>query len=90
MNRPRSLWPWIVPTLIVVPVLYVASFWPACWLLKHDMIPIKTAAIFYKPVVDLVLAKREWLMDQNSPTTQVIIYKMKLTLEPETLKDLRF
>ncbi len=28
----RPLWPWIVALLIGLPVLYVASFGPACWL----------------------------------------------------------
>ena len=30
-ERKRSVWPWIVALLIGLPVLYVASFGPACW-----------------------------------------------------------
>src|SRR5262245_3260594 len=32
MDKPRRLRPWIVAALIGLPVLYVGSFGPACWL----------------------------------------------------------
>ena len=28
----KSVWPWIAGLLVGLPVLYVASFGPACWL----------------------------------------------------------
>jgi hypothetical protein len=31
-DRKKPLWPWIVALLIGLPVLYAASFGPACWL----------------------------------------------------------
>ena len=31
-SRSRSLWPWMVATVVAVPVLYVASIGPATWL----------------------------------------------------------
>ena len=31
-DRKKPLWPWIVALLIGLPVLYVASFGPACWI----------------------------------------------------------
>src|SRR5258708_2397178 len=30
-DRKKPIWPWIVALLIGLPVLYVASFGPACW-----------------------------------------------------------
>jgi hypothetical protein len=30
-ERNKSLWPWIIALLIALPVVYVASFGPACW-----------------------------------------------------------
>jgi len=30
-DRKKPLWPWIVALLIGLPVLYIASFGPACW-----------------------------------------------------------
>ena len=34
MSEPQKkpVWPWIVPLLIGLPVLYVVSFGPVCWL----------------------------------------------------------
>jgi len=30
-DRKKALWPWTLALLIGLPVLYVASFGPACW-----------------------------------------------------------
>ena len=38
-NRKKPLWPWIVALLIGLPVLYVASFGPACGLVEHELLP---------------------------------------------------
>jgi hypothetical protein len=35
-DRKQPLWPWIVALLIGLPVLYVASFGPACWIGSRD------------------------------------------------------
>jgi hypothetical protein len=32
----KPLWPWIAALLIGLPVLYVASFGPACWLIATE------------------------------------------------------
>src|SRR5262249_59566050 len=46
MSDERSpLWPWIVALLIGLPVLYVASFGPACWLTDQEIVP---AAVTHK------------------------------------------
>ena len=34
-RRPRPLWPLLTAALIGLPMLYVASFGPACWLTAH-------------------------------------------------------
>ena len=31
-RKKRAVWPWAVALLIGLPVLYMASFGPACWL----------------------------------------------------------
>jgi hypothetical protein len=31
-QKKRTVWPWIVVILVALPILYVASFGPACWL----------------------------------------------------------
>jgi hypothetical protein len=47
----RFLWPWIVIG-ILVPVFYVASFGPACWLALRDVpgVSLTTVNFFYRPV----------------------------------------
>src|SRR5262245_66586319 len=34
----KPFWPWIVALLIGLPVLYVASFGPACWLADRGVV----------------------------------------------------
>src|SRR5579872_2484163 len=31
-ERKKAVWPWIAALLIGLPVLYIASFGPACWI----------------------------------------------------------
>ncbi len=49
--RKKPLWPWIVALLIGLPVLYVASFGPACWLVRQQRVNIVTVARLYRPLV---------------------------------------
>lgn len=44
---------WIAAMLIGLPVLYVASVGPACWLVDREMLPMETAVI-YEPVLQNV------------------------------------
>ncbi len=64
-RKKAGLWPWIVTLLIGLPVLYVASFGPACWILSRrdgpktkwlpDLyMPIGQCAIRYDLVYSLV------------------------------------
>src|SRR5262245_6608721 len=46
-DRKKPLWPWIVALLIGLPVLYVASFGPACWLGSRDIVEISA---LYRPI----------------------------------------
>jgi hypothetical protein len=32
-ERKRAVWPWVAALLIGLPVLYVLSYGPACWLI---------------------------------------------------------
>ena len=50
-DRKKPLWPWIVALLISLPVLYVASFGPACWLVERGLLPVRGTALGYKPVL---------------------------------------
>ena len=50
-ERKKSGWPWIVGLLIVLPVLYVASFGPACWLGQRDVVSVVFVNAVYGPIV---------------------------------------
>ena len=46
-ERKRPMWPWIV---VLVPVLYVASFGPASWLASWEVLPLDTTSRLYLPI----------------------------------------
>ena len=46
-ERKKPLWPWAVVLPIWLPVLYAASFGPACWLADREIIP---SVEFYRPL----------------------------------------
>jgi len=52
MNDDRKpFWPWIVAVLIGLPVLYVASFGPACWLNERRYLGRAVVEAIYSPVL---------------------------------------
>jgi hypothetical protein len=54
-DRKTLLWPWIVALLIGLPLLYVVSFGPACWLVSRDALPRLRTARLYRPLVRIVI-----------------------------------
>ena len=46
----KPLWPWIVAVLIGLPVLYVASFGPACQMTDRGFIPRAFTITLYRPL----------------------------------------
>lgn len=50
----RPLWPLLTAVLIGVPVLYMASFGPACWLVGERYMQPKTGWMLYRPLVRLI------------------------------------
>ena len=54
-GRKSSVWPWIVALLIGLPVLYVLSFGPACWLVARGKIPFAPTAAVYRPTSRWIL-----------------------------------
>jgi hypothetical protein len=53
-DRKKPLWPWIAALLIGLPVLYVASFGPACWLTsaldRHGWVEPNRKLVAYWPL----------------------------------------
>jgi hypothetical protein len=52
-ERKPPLWPWIAAALIGLPVLYVASFGPACWIVSHSNEDLPVLPKFYVPLARL-------------------------------------
>jgi hypothetical protein len=52
-ERKNPVWPWVVSLLVGLPVLYVASFGPACWLVDTGRLAARPAAKFYKPLLSI-------------------------------------
>jgi hypothetical protein len=51
-RKKSGVWPWIAATLIGLPLLYVLSFPPACWLTaRRYFISESTVSSFYRPVL---------------------------------------
>ena len=52
-RKKAGVWPWIVGLLVGLPVLYVASFGPACWMTaghRGRMTPFHPVMIAYVPL----------------------------------------
>ena len=47
----KPVWPWIVVLLIGLPVLYVALFGPACWLVERGILPLRAMGIVFRPLL---------------------------------------
>ena len=43
--------PWIVALIIGLPMLYIASFWPACWLIGNGLGNERVAGSVYYPLL---------------------------------------
>ncbi len=51
-RKKSHVWHWTVALLIGLPVLYVLSFPPACWLTAHRyFISESTASSLYRPIL---------------------------------------
>ena len=59
-ERRKPTWPWIIVVLLGLPVLYVASFGPACWLVRHRWISRSTAAHAYRPIIKYTRFTPAW------------------------------
>ena len=54
----KRVWPWIVAAIIGLPILYVASFGPACWITSRLECEASALPIIYRSVL--------WAMSKNA------------------------
>jgi hypothetical protein len=57
-NRKKPVWPRIVAILIGLAALYVASFGPACWMVKEKVLSAEHVAWTYRPLVRQIIGER--------------------------------
>jgi hypothetical protein len=60
-RKKSGLWPCIMALLIGLPVLYVASFGPACWITSRMNVGSSTIGVIYRPIVQVM-----WWTDSGS------------------------
>jgi hypothetical protein len=63
-DRTTPLWPCILALLIGLPVLYVASFGPSCWMMSRidSVEPVEDSlCYFYGPLFDFATDGPTWL-----------------------------
>ena len=82
-DSKKPLWPWIVALLIGLPVLYVSSFGPACWLTAQrngwSKLQPHRAMIIYYPLGalaarrDTVSACLRWWMTLAVPRAHAAV-----------------
>ena len=53
VNRRERWAKWTLASAVGLPVMYVASFGPACWLVSHDGLPRLGTARIYRPLVHI-------------------------------------
>jgi hypothetical protein len=54
-ERKPAIWPWIVALLIGLPVLYVASFGPACWFCARTQCGNRFVGTAYQPIISAMI-----------------------------------
>lgn len=58
-KKRRIEWPVWIAVGFALPVLYVLSFRPTCWLVARHVLPFQTAKFVYGPLVRVICASRE-------------------------------
>jgi hypothetical protein len=50
LNRRERWAKWTLAAVVALPVLYMLSFGPACWLVNHRFLPRKATWVAYRPI----------------------------------------
>jgi len=88
-ERKRPVWPWVAFLLIGLPVLYVASFGPACWAMDCTRQGHRVVAAVYRPLL--------WLAVSGPSALSIAIFRYARlyadddwTVDPFSLDFVRF
>lgn len=75
VNRRERCAKWTLVAVIGLPVLYVASFGPACWLAGCGMLPIPIVANAYPSIIRTVLT---FWRNRNKPVSRLVYSYLRL------------
>src|SRR5215510_10604822 len=76
-DERKPLWPWIGSLLFGLPVLYVASFGPACWVASRMAHP--------HPVIETVYLPLGWGAEKfGPPAWSPLSFYARLGMPPKT------
>ncbi len=73
-EKRTTIWPWIFAVLIGSPVLYAASFGPACWITSRTDLGYSALPVIYAPMT--------WAMARSEKCAGVIRSYACLGAEP--------
>lgn len=65
---------WATVAVLVALLAYPLSFGPACWLVSHDLLPLKSTWYFFRPIT--------WLAEEGPEATAYPIYWWARIFEP--------
>jgi hypothetical protein len=80
----------VLGATLALPVLYVASFGPAVWLVRSNTIPPTRTGAIYKPLIATLLGGPDWLLDCatfGDWNTRWIICKLYFDDAPQDLAE---
>jgi hypothetical protein len=74
-RKKAGFWPWVVALLIGLPLLYVASFGPACWIAQRtqNQYVIQAKDTVYLPLLLVMLIE-----DDRGPIRQFLHWYMQV------------
>ena len=79
MNDRRPVWPWITTSLLGLPVLYILSFGPACWISERLGKGTGQVSAVYRPVI--------WLGNRLPLGTELMSQYARLGAGPDRTPD---
>jgi len=87
--KRRERWAkWTLAAALSLPVMYFASFGPACWLVRNRVLPFRSAQAIYNPILHRCVASDQfndlsmWLLSANDDAMRAFFELMIFTIDP--------
>lgn len=63
MDKSRRAWVWILAAMVLLPVVYLLSFGPACWLVESNIVSPDPVMSVYSPFIMYSCNHKNWFAD---------------------------